>query len=846
VSAPLVAGIEAHANPVTKTAAAEAFYKKPSMLSDVITGIGNGVCIPPEEDEYLCSPEVGYDGPTGWGTPSGVFNLNPASWAVQSTPNPTGATLSKLNGGVSCIRPTTCTAVGEYKNTSGAIVTLAERWNGKEWSVQPTPNPTGAKASRLRGVSCGPVLQEALESCEAVGEYENSSGVTATLAERWISWNGGPSGEWYIERSPNPTGAKLSRLSGVSCRSVMGPVCLAVGEYENSSGTTVPLAEYHNGFSEWALREAVVPTGAKKTVLNSVYCGSSTGVCHTVGYYQNSAGTFVTLAERLYPGEPPGTPILETTSNPTGATASYLKSLSCPNTECVAVGEYVNSSGSTVTLAERLNSTPRKTGEWSIQTTPNPTGATASYLRGVSCPSGCTAVGEYKNSSGTLVTLGEVWNGKEWSIQTTPNPTGAKQSALNGIFCVSSEVCTTTGAYENSSGRFVTLAEVSDAVLENVVLPVASPETPDVAVPETTTTGGWTNEPTSYAYQWQRCNATGGECVNISGATSSTYTPVEADVEHTLVVKVTATNSNGSATAYSKATNKVKPIGQITEYALPAGSGPDGVASGPDGNVWFADLEGSKIGKITLLGTITEYALPAGSNPYKVVTGPDNNLWFTDWGTSKIGRITASGTITEYALPAASKPYGIVTGPDGNLWFTDYETGKIGKITTSGTITEYALPGGSHPLGIASGPDSLLWFAVAGTNKIGKITTSGTITEYALPSGSHPYGITRGPDGNLWFTDNLTTKIGKITTSGTITEYALPAGSEPAGIASGADGSLWFADAGTSKLGRITTSGTITEYALPAGSHPYGIASGPDSNVWFTDYRTNKIGTITP
>ena len=70
------------------------------------------------------------------------------------------------------------------------------------------------------------------------------------------------------------------------------------------------------------------------------------------------------------------------------------------------------------------------------------------------------------------------------------------------------------------------------------------------------TTGAWTNSPTSYAYQWRR----GGS--DISGATSSTYTLVTADVGATITVRVTATNGSGSGTpATSSGVGPVAPIG---------------------------------------------------------------------------------------------------------------------------------------------------------------------------------------------------------------------------------------------------------------------------------------------
>jgi hypothetical protein len=64
--------------------------------------------------------------------------------------------------------------------------------------------------------------------------------------------------------------------------------------------------------------------------------------------------------------------------------------------------------------------------------------------------------------------------------------------------------------------------------------------------------GSWTQDPTSYAYQWRRCAADGTGCANISGATAATYTIVAADAGHTLEAQVAATNSRGTKTADSK------------------------------------------------------------------------------------------------------------------------------------------------------------------------------------------------------------------------------------------------------------------------------------------------------
>jgi hypothetical protein len=132
---------------------------------------------------------------------------NGSEWKVQTTPAPAGATEAYATG-VSCTSATACTMVGTYKSSTGVYAPFAESWSGSEWQLQSMPTPTGASAVHMRDVSC-----TTASGCTAAGDYVNNAGVQVTLAERW---NGT---EWTVQSTPNPTGAKSSSLRGVSCAS---------------------------------------------------------------------------------------------------------------------------------------------------------------------------------------------------------------------------------------------------------------------------------------------------------------------------------------------------------------------------------------------------------------------------------------------------------------------------------------------------------------------------------------------------------------------------------------------------------------------------------------------------
>ena len=81
-------------------------------------------------------------------------------------------------------------------------------------------------------------------------------------------------------------------------------------------------------------------------------------------------------------------------------------------------------------------------------------------------------------------------------------------------------------------------------------------------------------------------------------------------------------------------------------------------------------------------GSIDEFVLPSSlPNPVGIAAGPDGNVWFAELGSNNIGRIAPDGTITEFPLPNPnSQPFGIALGIDGAMWFTESAGNRIGRI----------------------------------------------------------------------------------------------------------------------------------------------------------------------
>jgi streptogramin lyase len=75
---------------------------------------------------------------------------------------------------------------------------------------------------------------------------------------------------------------------------------------------------------------------------------------------------------------------------------------------------------------------------------------------------------------------------------------------------------------------------------------------------------------------------------------------------------------------------------------------------------------------------LKEFPLPTTeSSPRVIALGADGNMWFSEHTGNRIGRITPDGTIAEFPISTPnSMPRSIALGADGNIWFGEFAGGK--------------------------------------------------------------------------------------------------------------------------------------------------------------------------
>ncbi len=303
---------------------------------------------------------------------------NGSSWQVLTIHGPRYSGLNAL----SCPAVSNCVAVGFSR-----YGTLAEEWNGTTWTKTITPGPVGSIETNLLGVSCA-----AVDNCMAAGYYLNAASTWLTLTE---SWDGST---WSMVPSPDPSGVAGSELVGVSCPDPNS--CVAVGQSFDSTGNSSTLAEYWDGRA-WHLVSSPNSARGSEDVLNAVSCLSSSQ-CTAVGQYAALNGATPPLVE-VWDGTE--------WSLVAGVTGNgQLASIDCSGVStCMAIGSYADY---------------EIDGAWTKAAIAKPAGTYGPVLTSVSCDSAfhCIAVGfSTGKGSDTTYNLSEIWKGSSWMLLSTPN-----------------------------------------------------------------------------------------------------------------------------------------------------------------------------------------------------------------------------------------------------------------------------------------------------------------------------------------------------------------------------------------------------------------------------------------
>ncbi len=204
-------------------------------------------------------------------------------------------------------------------------------------------------------------------------------------------------------------------------------------------------------------------------------------------------------------------------------------------------------------------------------------------------------------------------------------------------------------------------------------------------------------------------------------------------------------------------------------------SAPNDLALDSHGDVWFAEFNVDRLGRLDpRTGRMQHYTVAGDRTaqqlaPYGVTVDPQGMVWFTEMGAQRIGRLDpATGRVQYFPLPGVHVPLmEIASDAHGAIWVTSFSSGLLLELNPrSGAVTSYyasltgADPGGLYGLAVTSSGD--VWVTILAENALARLdAATHRFVYYRVPTeNSGPLALVAGADQTLWFTE--TDKIGML------------------------------------------------------------------------------------
>ena len=285
-------------------------------------------------------------------------------------------------------------------------------------------------------------------------------------------------------------------------------------------------------------------------------------------------------------------------------------------------------------------------------------------------------------------------------------------------------------------------------------------------------------------------------------------------------------------------------------------SGTNGIALGPDGNLWIAEYGSSSVARITPGGQLVQRYV-VGANPTSLAVGPGGRVWVSVTGADKLVWFDALAAVpSEHPVDTSGVspcgPVAIVAADNGRMYFSLPNDGltcaaatpsRIGYVNDDGTgLFTAAGFGTAFDLEYTAGK---LFVPDFNGTTVRRLSPALTAEAQVTVAGSLLDGIAADANGSLWVTrfttgNNLVRFPAAFNDGDLATPFATGL-VNPFGIVHGADGRMYVAADGSAEIARVDTgTAAVTRYSVP-GAQPFQIINGPDGDIWFTDRVNPRV-----
>jgi virginiamycin B lyase len=116
--------------------------------------------------------------------------------------------------------------------------------------------------------------------------------------------------------------------------------------------------------------------------------------------------------------------------------------------------------------------------------------------------------------------------------------------------------------------------------------------------------------------------------------------------------------------------------GRIEVFRAPRGAGPYGITATPEGDVYYASLAGSYLGRVDIeTGRVTVLEPPTrGQGARRAWSDSRGRVWISEWNAGRVGVYDpAGGSWREWPLPGANPmAYAVFVDDRDVVWLTDF------------------------------------------------------------------------------------------------------------------------------------------------------------------------------
>ena len=121
--------------------------------------------------------------------------------------------------------------------------------------------------------------------------------------------------------------------------------------------------------------------------------------------------------------------------------------------------------------------------------------------------------------------------------------------------------------------------------------------------------------------------------------------------------------------------------GEVEAFPAPRGAGPYGIATSPDGSVFYASLAGSHIAEVDTRSGDAEPIDPptAGQGARRVWPDSRGRIWVSEWNAGRLGRYDPRRDgWREWRLPGDTPmPYAVYVDDEDDVWVTDFGSNAL-------------------------------------------------------------------------------------------------------------------------------------------------------------------------